>query len=119
MQPGMMQPGMMQPGMMQPGMMQPGMQPNKPANVPLGARGPITETYHGPNTDAFCCIMFLIGCPCIWCPLAARCGPGMDERDVWIGPNGEKYKHPTGELIPNDGRGGTPKPGQIASVAPA
>merc|ERR1712072_283103 len=104
---------------MQPGMMQPGMQPNKPANVPLGARGPITETYHGPNTDAFYCIMFLIGCPCIWCPLAARCGPGMDERDVWIGPNGEKYKHPTGELIPNDGRGGTPKPGQIASVAPA
>ena len=113
------QPAMMQAGMMQPGMMQPGMQPNKPANVPLGARGPITETYHGPNTDAFCCIMFLIGCPCIWCPLAARCGPGMDERDVWIGPNGEKYKHPTGELIPNDGRGGTPKPGQIASVAPA
>ena len=95
-------------------MTQPGVGQSKPSNVPSDARGPITENYHGPTTDVFCCIMCVIGCWIITIPLMFDCGPGMDERDVWIGRNGEKYKYPTGELIQQNVHGGkgVPKPGQ-------
>ena len=112
--PQVMQPAaiMMQPGVGQASL---GQSSNKPGRVPSDARGPITENYHGPTTDAFCCIMCVIGCWIITIPLMFDCGPGMDERDVWIGRNGEKYKYPTGELIPQNVHGGkgVPKPGQM------
>ena len=81
----------------------------QPGSVPCptnpAATGPTTEKWHGPNTQmarlALCCLGWW---PCC-CLIAA--GPGLDERQVWTGPAGEKYLYPTGVLVPaGGGRGG-------------
>ena len=82
----------------------PGVVP-KPAHVHPAAIGPTTEKWHGPDTSIarfLCCLFGLWPCCCL---IAA--GPGLDERQVWTGPAGEKYLYPTGVLVPaGGGRGG-------------
>ena len=76
-----------------------------PGSVPCptnpAATGPTTEKWHGPNTQmarlALCCLGWW---PCC-CLIAA--GPGLDDRQVWTGPAGEKYLYPTGVLVPAGG----------------
>ena len=84
--------------------LQPGVVP-KPAHVPPAAIGPTTEKWHGPDTSIarfLCCIFGGWLCCCL---IAA--GPGLDDRQVWTGPAGEKYLYPTGVLVPaGGGRGG-------------
>ena len=82
---------------------QPGVVP-KPAHVPPAAIGPTTEKWHGPNTNMTRFLCFLGGCWLCCCLIAA--GPGLDDRQVWTGPAGEKYLYPTGELVPAGGGGG-------------
>ena len=82
----------------------PGVVP-KPAHVHPAAIGPTTEKWHGPDTSIarfLCCIFGGWLCCCL---IAA--GPGLDDRQVWTGPAGEKYLYPTGVLVPaGGGRGG-------------
>ena len=74
-----------------------------PANP--AATGPTTEKWHGPNTQMTRCL-FTLGCCWLCCCLIAA-GPGLDDRQVWTGPAGEKYLYPTGVLVPaGGGRGG-------------
>ena len=71
------------------------------------ATGPTTEKWHGPNTQMarlLCCALCQWPCCCL---IAA--GPGLDERQVWTGPAGEKYLYPTGELVPKGGGSGCRK----------
>ena len=86
------------------GQVSPGVVP-KPAHVHPAAIGPTTEKWHGPDTQIarfLCCLFALWPCCCL---IAA--GPGLDERQVWTGPAGEKYLYPTGVLVPaGGGRGG-------------
>mmetsp|Transcript_19483 Transcript_19483/g.55426 ORF Transcript_19483/g.55426 Transcript_19483/m.55426 type:complete len:210 (-) Transcript_19483:130-759(-) len=65
------------------------------------ATGPYTEKWHGPNTQMARTLMFFGGCWLCCCLIAA--GPGLDDRQVWTGPAGEKYLYPTGELLPAGG----------------
>ena len=84
----------------------PGVVP-KPAHVHPAAIGPTTEKWHGPNTQMTRMIMCLLWMwPCC-CLIAA--GPGLDDRQVWTGPAGEKYLYPTGELVPAGGGRGLSK----------
>ena len=78
----------------------PGVVP-KPAHVHPAAIGPTTEKWHGPNTQMARTLMFFGGCWLCCCLIAA--GPGLDDRQVWTGPAGEKYLYPTGELVPAGG----------------
>lgn len=82
---------------------QPGVVP-KPAHINPAAIGPTTEKWHGPNTQMTNCLLCLGGCWLCCCLIAA--GPGLDDRQVWTGPAGEKYLYPTGELVPTGGGGG-------------
>ena len=82
------------------GQVSPGVVP-KPAHVHPAATGPTTEKWHGPHTQMTRLVMCLVGWwPCC-CLIAA--GPGLDDRQVWTGPAGEKYLYPTGELVPAGG----------------
>ena len=81
----------------------------QPGSVPCptnpAATGPTTEKWHGPNTQMTRLLCFLGGCWLCCCLIAA--GPGLDDRQVWTGPAGEKYLYPTGVLVPaGGGRGG-------------
>ena len=100
-QPMMMMPNG-QPMMMPPNQVQPGVVP-KPAHVPPAATGPTTEKWHGPKTQKTNLFFFLAGCftfgGCWLCCCLVAAGPGLDERQVWTGPQGEKYVYPTGELV--------------------
>ena len=88
--------------------LQPGVFP-KPAHVNPAAIGPTTEKWHGPNTQMtrlLCCL----GGPWFWpCCCLIAAGPGLDDRQVWTGPAGEKYLYPTGELVPAGGERGCRK----------
>ena len=82
------------------GQVHPGVVP-KPAHVNPAAIGPTTEKWHGPNTQMARLLCTLGMCwPCC-CLIAA--GPGLDDRQVWTGPAGEKYLYPTGVLVPAGG----------------
>jgi len=86
--------------------LQPGVVP-KPAHINPAAIGPTTEKWHGPDTSIarfLCCLFGLWPCCCL---IAA--GPGLDERQVWTGPAGEKYLYPTGQLVPAGGGRGCRK----------
>ena len=86
--------------------LQPGVVP-KPAHINPAAIGPTTEKWHGPDTQIarfLCCLFALWPCCCL---IAA--GPGLDERQVWTGPAGEKYLYPTGQLVPAGGGRGCRK----------
>ncbi len=86
--------------------LQPGVVP-KPAHINPAAIGPTTEKWHGPDTSIarfICCLFGLWPCCCL---IAA--GPGLDERQVWTGPAGEKYLYPTGQLVPAGGGRGCRK----------
>ena len=88
------------------GQVHPGVVP-KPAHVHPAAIGPTTEKWHGPNTQMarlLCCLLWQWPCCCL---IAA--GPGLDDRQVWTGPAGEKYLYPTGELVPKGGGSGCRK----------
>ena len=83
----------------------------QPGSVPCptnpAATGPTTEKWHGPNTQMARTLMFFGGCWLCCCLIAA--GPGLDDRQVWTGPAGEKYLYPTGELVPKGGGSGCRK----------
>ena len=87
--------------------LQPGVVP-KPAHINPAAIGPTTEKWHGPNTAVARFLLFLIP-PCWLCCCLIAAGPGLDERQVWTGPAGEKYLYPTGELVPKGGGSGCRK----------
>ena len=72
-----------------------------PCPVNPAAIGPTTEKWHGPNTQMTRLLCTLGGCWLCCCLIAA--GPGLDDRQVWTGPAGEKYLYPTGELVPAGG----------------